>query len=101
MRVVCRQLMLQVGCPDPLFGVFPYLFKLGHITPLIKKPTADANDRANYRPITNLNTVGKILERLAKKRLLKHLSRVAELGNIPVSLQTTTLDRDSNDSGRE
>ena len=55
-------------------GTFPDLFKLGHITPLIKKPGSDITDPANYRPITNLNTIGKLLERLAQTQLRKHLS---------------------------
>jgi len=83
-------------------GVFPDLFKLGHITPLIKKQTADPNDPASYRPITNLNTVGKILERLAKKRLLKHLSESPNWGTFqsayrPLHSTETAMTRVVND----
>jgi hypothetical protein len=42
-------------------GTFPELFKVGQITPLIKKPGADASEPANYRPLTKLNTIGKML----------------------------------------
>ena len=76
-------------------GVFPDLFKLGHITPLIKKPTADANDLASYRPITSLNTVGKILERLAKKRLpTDHYTRPRQqwLGSWMTCWRTSTAE---------
>jgi len=55
-------------------GVFPDMFKVGQVTPLIKKPGADVNDRANYRPIINLNSIGKILEGLTQKQLRKHFS---------------------------
>ena len=55
-------------------GVFPEVFKTGQVTPLIKKAGADINDPANYRPITNLNSIGKILEKLAQKQLMKHIS---------------------------
>ena len=55
-------------------GVFPDIFKVGQVTPLLKKPGAATNDPANYRPITNSNTIGKILERLAQRRIREHLS---------------------------
>ena len=55
-------------------GIFPELLKAGQITPLIKKPGADATEPANYRPITNLNTIGKMLERLAHYQLRQHIS---------------------------
>jgi Reverse transcriptase (RNA-dependent DNA polymerase) len=55
-------------------SIFPELFKVGQITPLIKKLGADASEPANYRPITNLNTIGKMLERLAQNQLRQHIS---------------------------
>lgn len=50
-------------------GVFPTIFKTGRITPILKKTGLSVSDPANYRPITNLNTIGKILERLMLTRL--------------------------------
>jgi hypothetical protein len=43
------------------------------VTPLLKKEGIDANDPANYRPISNLNTISKILERLFLARLASHV----------------------------
>ena len=40
---------------------------------MIKKPGANTKVLANYRPITNLNTISKILERLANEQLQEHL----------------------------
>ena len=37
--------------------------------PLLKKPGMDKNKLANYRPISNLVTISKVLERLALNRL--------------------------------
>jgi len=51
----------------------PRNFQTGQNTPLLKKPGADTKDPVNYRPITNLNTISKILERLANKQLQEHL----------------------------
>ena len=55
-------------------GRFPDRFKIAQITPLIKKDGLDANDPANYRPISNLNTISKIIERLCLTRLAPHIA---------------------------
>jgi len=46
----------------------------GLVTPLLKKPGLDVDDYKNYRPITNLCTFSKILERLALARLKPHIT---------------------------
>ena len=63
-------------------GIFPEIFKVGQVTQLLKKPGIDANEPPNYRPITNLNTIGKILEPNASyactcqhRRITAHYSR--------------------------
>ena len=50
-------------------GIFPSMFKTAQITPLLKKEGLDSSDPSNYRPISNLNTISKIIERLALNRL--------------------------------
>ena len=40
-----------------------------------KKPGLPKSDLANFRPISNLNTIGKILERLALSRFFPHVSK--------------------------
>ena len=42
-------------------GCFPDMFKSGQIRPLLKKPGVSTSYKSNFRPITNLNTIGKIL----------------------------------------
>ena len=54
-------------------GVFPAQFKTAVVTPLIKKPTLSKNDMKNYRPVSNLNFLSKLLERLVVKQLQDHL----------------------------
>ena len=44
-------------------GHFPTLSKPALVTPLQKKPGLDKSLPSNYRPISNLNTISKILER--------------------------------------
>ena len=43
------------------------------ITPLIKKPHLDATEVKNYRPVSNLIFVSKVVERLVSERLVGYL----------------------------
>ena len=52
-------------------GVFPDIHKTGCILPLHKGKERD--DIENYRPITILNSVSKILEKAISNRLVNHL----------------------------
>ncbi|CAJ0932317.1 unnamed protein product [Ranitomeya imitator] len=55
-------------------GIFPSSFKHAIITPLLKKPSQDQNCTANYRPVSNLSFISKLLERLVHSRLIHYLS---------------------------
>ena len=50
-------------------GKFPSAFKIAQITPILKKANGNPEEPNNYRPISNLNTISKIIERLALVRL--------------------------------
>jgi len=56
--------------------VFQTEFKTEQVTPILKNsgyiPT---DDLASYRPISNLNTISKILEKLALGQITSHLKR--------------------------
>ena len=54
-------------------GSCPKFFKQAHVTPLLKKSTLDREVLKNYRPVSNLNFVSKILERVVSSQLLSHL----------------------------
>ncbi|KAL5253885.1 hypothetical protein ACHWQZ_G013597 [Mnemiopsis leidyi] len=45
-------------------GVFPEDLKIASIRPKLKKPTLDVDDLSNYRPISNLTFLSKILEKV-------------------------------------
>ena len=51
-------------------GTFPASFKHALVTPILKKPGLPSSDPGNFRPISNLNNISKILERLFLSRLL-------------------------------
>ena len=42
-------------------------------TPLLKKPYLDASDLRNYRPVSNLTFVSKVVERIVAEKLLRYL----------------------------
>ena len=55
-------------------GRFPAAYTSASVTPLVKKDGLDPDDPSSYRPISNLNTLSKILERVFLARLLPHVS---------------------------
>ena len=43
--------------------------------PLLKKPSLSKDDMKNYRPVSNLNFVSKIIEKVIANRIRSHLER--------------------------
>ena len=56
-------------------GDFPSIYKPAIVTPLLKKPSLDPNDLKNYRPVSNLSFMFKILEKVVASQLMSHLNR--------------------------
>ena len=54
-------------------GKFPSRFKTASVTLLLKKPHLDESLPSSYRPISNLNFISKILERLFLQRIQPHI----------------------------
>ena len=54
-------------------GKCPNFFKQAHVTPILKKSSLDEEVFKNYRPVSNLNFISKILERVAAVQLQTHL----------------------------
>ena len=50
-------------------GFVPLTLKQAFITPILKKPTLDPDSLANYRPISQLPLLSKILEKIVAKQL--------------------------------
>ena len=48
---------------------------LSHITPLLKKPSLSKVDMKNYRPVSNLNFISKIIEKIISNRIRSHLDK--------------------------
>ena len=56
-----------------LDGVVPCEFKYAVIKPLLKKSNLDPDILKNYRPVSNLPFLSKLLEKVVLEQLLKHL----------------------------
>ena len=54
-------------------GIVPRDLKIAIVKPLLKKPSLDKNLLKNYRPISNLPFLSKILEKVVLHKLLYHL----------------------------
>ena len=54
-------------------GNFPSHFKQALVTPLLKKPTLDPEVSKNFRPVSNLSFISKILEKVVAQQLNEHL----------------------------
>ena len=55
-------------------GEVPQCFKKALINPLLKKPGIDSEELSNFRPVSNLPFLSKILEKVVLKRLMSHVS---------------------------
>jgi len=55
-------------------GTFPSKFKQASVTPLLKKPGLDPTVSANFRTVSNLNKISKILEKLFLTRLQPYIA---------------------------
>uniref|UniRef100_A0A674P0B4 Reverse transcriptase domain-containing protein n=1 Tax=Takifugu rubripes TaxID=31033 RepID=A0A674P0B4_TAKRU len=56
-------------------GYVPRSYKVEVIEPLLKKTSLDLDVLANYRPISNLPFISKVLEKVVVTQLLEHLQR--------------------------
>jgi len=63
-------------------GTFPTAFKVAQVTPLLKSPSMDAHMFKSYRPISNLPTIGKLLERIGIMRLNEHLEKLKSISQL-------------------
>ena len=55
-------------------STMPSLLKRALVKPLIKKPSLDEENLKNYRPVSNLPYIGKLIEKAAIKQINEHLT---------------------------
>ena len=54
-------------------GVFPSILKNALVRPVIKDENGDVNSYKNYRPISNLPFLSKVIEKCVQRQLERHL----------------------------
>ena len=65
-------------------GVFPDCLKHAIVVPLLKKKSLDKNVYSNYRPVSNLAFLSKVIERVVAQRLNSHM----DLNNMHETMQS-------------
>ena len=55
-------------------GLLPDNFKHARVNPLLKKTSLPKEDLNSYRPVSNLSSISKILEKVVASRLRSHIS---------------------------
>ena len=65
--------LLKIINASLTLGEFPLLLKTGTVTPVLKSSNLDKNEFNNYRPVSNLSLLSKILEKCVLKQLANHL----------------------------
>ena len=56
-------------------GCLPRSQRHAVVTPILKKPGLDPDDAKNYRPISNLSYMSKLVERMVSQQLTAYLDR--------------------------
>ena len=54
-------------------GTFPSRLKSAIVTPLLKKLGSDVEVLKNYRPVSNLSFISKVIEKVVASRILDHM----------------------------
>jgi len=67
--------LLNIINSSLLLGYIPKTIKLAMIKPLVKKMQLDPTELVNYRPISNLPFLSKILEKAVSSQLCSFLER--------------------------
>ena len=57
-----------------LEGIFPSQFKKASVKPLLKKPSLPKEDFKNYRPVSNLNYLSKLTEKVVASKIKGHIN---------------------------
>ncbi len=77
--------LLEVVKVSLLSGTFPNSLKTAVVKPLLKKRNLDNTMLSNYRPISNLPFIGKIVEKVVFNQLNKYFNSKGYLDNFQSS----------------
>ena len=75
-------------------GVFPMRLREAVVSPILKKSTMDKNILKNYRPVSNISYISKIMEKLVCSEINEHL----DLNNLMEDFQSAYRQRHSTET---
>ncbi len=87
--------LLEVVNTSLLSGTFPNFLKTAVVKPLLKKRNLDNTMLSNYRPISNLPFIGKIVEKVVFNQLNKILQFKRIPGQFSIWFLSISQHRDS------
>ena len=58
-----------------MYGTVPPAFKHALVNPLLKKNDLDPDNLKNYRPVSNLSFISKVLEKIVANQINNHLAK--------------------------
>ena len=67
--------LLHIVNHSLLSGSFPTQYKHAVVKPILKKPSLDQNVLKNYRPVSNLTFMSKVIEKIVLRQVLCYLNR--------------------------
>ena len=68
-----------------LTGEFKLIFKTAIVKPLLKKTSPDSENLKNYRPISNLSFMSRVLEKVVLSQILQHINCNKLLSDFSIS----------------
>ena len=71
----CVHIITRIFNESLSSGNVPNYMKRAVIRPSLKKSNLDVNCLSNYRPVSNIPFLGKVLEKIVSKQLVAHLQR--------------------------
>ena len=90
-------LMVDIMNKSLCSGVFPDCLKQAIVVPLLKKKSLDKNVYSNYRPVSNLAFLSKVIERVVAQRVNSHM----DLNNMHETMQSAYKKHHSTESQRQ
>ena len=66
--VICKIVNLSLSS-----GEFPDFYKIAHVKPLLKKISLDPECLKNFRPVSNLTFISKLIEKVVANQFISHL----------------------------
>ena len=72
--IVINPIIHNIICDSLSKGIFPDCYKRAYIIPILKKPSLNSDQLCNYRPISQLPIISKVIERIIFNQISQYMS---------------------------